>query len=164
MYGLPWITSFWSRMRRFANDFHEWCCHKWKSLANPFTSGPKIVIHCKPHIFLTRYAMEHSNPPKKSSITHFVIALLLGLHSLSRRTSYRKISWSLEVARFGFKLFQSLWTLTGRCLSNFKAIRSLWHPISQLREFTIFGGKTSYRLVNRDPGVESVRQWRSLLT
>ena len=31
---------------------------------------------------------------------------LLGLCSLSGRTSYRKIPWSLEAARFGFKRFQ----------------------------------------------------------
>ena len=83
----------------------------------------------------------------------------LGRHSLSGKTSYRKISWSLEAARFGFKLFQLLWNLAGtsaavppRCLSNFRAIRLLQHPISQLRDFTRFGGKTSYRLVNRGPG------------
>ena len=29
----------------------------------------------------------------------------LGLYSLSSRTSYRKFSWSIEVARFGFILF-----------------------------------------------------------
>ena len=82
-----------------------------------------------------------------------------GLYSLSRKTSYRKISWSLEAARFRFKLFQSLWNLAGtsaallpRCLSNFRAIRPLQHPISRLRDFTRFGGKTSYRLVNRGPG------------
>ena len=81
-----------------------------------------------------------------------------GLYSLSGKTSYRKISWSLEAARFGFKLFQSLWNLAGtsaallpRCLSNFRAIRPLPHPISRLRDFTRFGGKTSYRLVNRCP-------------
>ena len=81
-----------------------------------------------------------------------------GLYSLSGKTSYRKISWSLEAARFGFKLFQSLWNLVGtsaallpRCLSNFRAIRPLQHPISRLRDFTGFGGKTSYRLVNRGP-------------
>ena len=54
-----------------------------------------------------------------------------GLHSLSRRTSYRKISWSLEAVRFRFILFQLLLYLTGisaavllRCLSNFRAIQS----------------------------------------
>ena len=79
-----------------------------------------------------------------------------GLYSLSGKTSYRKNSWSLEAARFEFKLFQSLWNLAGtsaallpRCLSNFRAIRPLQHPISRLRDFTRFGGKTSYRLVNR---------------
>ena len=82
----------------------------------------------------------------------------LGLYSLSGKTSYRKISWSLEAARFGSKLFQSLWNLAGTsaallsmCLSNFWAIRPLQHPISRLRDYTRFGGKTSYRLVNRGP-------------
>ena len=36
-----------------------------------------------------------------------------GLYSLSRRTSYRKISWSLVARRFRFRLFQSFWNLTG---------------------------------------------------
>ena len=83
---------------------------------------------------------------------------LLGLYSLSGKTSYRKISWSLEAGRFGFKLFQSLWNLAGtsatllpRCLSNFRAIWPLQHPISWLRDFTRFGGKTSYHSVNRGP-------------
>ena len=86
------------------------------------------------------------------------LCLPQGLYSLSGKTSYHKISWSLEAARFGFKLFQSLWNLAGtsaaqlpRCLSNFRAIQPLQHPISRLRDFTRFGGKTSYRLVNRGP-------------
>ena len=90
-------------------------------------------------------------------------ATMLGLYSPSGKTSYRKISWSLEAARFEFKLFQSLWNLAGtsaallpRCLSNFRAIRPLQHPISRLRDFTRFGGKTSYRLVNRGPDVTSL--------
>ena len=91
--------------------------------------------------------------------TENLVHLTQGLYSLSGKTSYRKISWSLEATRFGFKLFQSLWNLAGtsaallpRCLSNFRAIRPLQHPISRLRDFTRFGGKTSYRLVNRGPG------------
>ena len=71
----------------------------------------------------------------------------LCLSSLSDKTSYRKISLSLEAARFGFKLFQSLWNLAGtsaalllRCLSNFRAIRPVQHPISRLRDFTRYGG------------------------
>ena len=55
-----------------------------------------------------------------------------GPYSLSGKTSYCKILWSLEVKRFGFSLFQSPRNLTGtsaaalpRCLSNFRAICSL---------------------------------------
>ena len=82
-----------------------------------------------------------------------------GLYSLSGRTSYRKISWSLEAARFGFIIFQSFWNLTSTsavllpmCPLNFKSIRSLYHPNLWLRNSQRFGGKTSYRLVNRSPG------------
>ena len=60
-----------------------------------------------------------------------ILNMIQGLYSLSGETSYCKISWSLEAARFEFRLFQSLWNLTGtsaalpRCLSNFGGIRSL---------------------------------------
>ena len=59
MHELPWITIFGSRVRRFANNFHEWRSHEWKSLANRITSDPKIVIHGNECIilFLTRYLM-----------------------------------------------------------------------------------------------------------
>ena len=74
------------------------------------------------------------------------------------KTSYRKIAWSLDVTGFGFRLYQSLRNFNGtsraalpRCLSNWRAIRSLLHPISRLRDFTRSGGKTSHRLVNRGP-------------
>ena len=78
----------------------------------------------------------------------------LGLCSLSGRSSYRKISRSLEATIVWFRLFQSLWNLTGTstaalpiCLSNFRAIRALYHPISRLRDFTRFNGKTSPRIL-----------------
>ena len=71
-----------------------------------------------------------------------------GVYSLSERMSYRKISLSLEAAGFGFKFFLSFCNLTGtspaplpRCLSNFKAVPSLWHLISRLRYFTRFDSK-----------------------
>ena len=44
----------------------------------------------------------------------------LGPISISDTTSYHKISWSLDAARFRFRLFQSLWTLTGRADSRFQ--------------------------------------------
>ena len=54
----------------------------------------------------------------------------LGPVSISDKTSYRKISWSLEAARLVVQIIASLWNLTGtsaallpRCLSNFEVIR-----------------------------------------
>ena len=44
---------------------------------------------------------------------HNALTVALGLYSLSDKTSYRKISWSLEAARFGFGLFQWLWNIRG---------------------------------------------------
>ena len=59
MHELPWKTIFGSRVRRFANNCHEWWSHEWKSLANRITSDPKIVIRGNECIilFLTRYLM-----------------------------------------------------------------------------------------------------------
>ena len=39
--------------------------------------------------------------------------IYLGLYSLSGKTSYRQISWSLEAARLGVIMIVSLWNLTG---------------------------------------------------
>ena len=45
IHSLPWITIVGSLLRRFANDFHSWLRHSWKSLANRLNRDPKIVIH-----------------------------------------------------------------------------------------------------------------------
>ena len=42
-----------------------------------------------------------------------LLVLKLGPVSISEKTSYRMISWSLEVARFVFRIVRSLWNLTG---------------------------------------------------
>ena len=52
MHELPWIMIFGSRVRQFANNFHEWRSHEWKSSANRFTSDPKIVIQSNQCIIL----------------------------------------------------------------------------------------------------------------
>ena len=82
----------------------------------------------------------------------------LGLYSLSGKTSYCQISWSLEAARLDVAMVVSLWNLTGtsaaalpRYLPNFRAIGKVSTRISRLRDFTRSCGKTSYRLVNRGP-------------
>ena len=91
---------------------------------------------------------------KTASKVHNCSQWIQGLYSL--RASYCKILWSLEAARFGFRLFQSLLNLTGtwaavlpRCLLNFRAIQPLQHSISWLRDFRRLGSKTSHCLVNR---------------
>ena len=82
----------------------------------------------------------------------------LGLYSLSGKTSYRQISWSLEAARLCVIMIVSHWNLTGisaallpSCLSNCRAIEKVYSRISRLRDFTRSCGKTSYGLVNRGP-------------
>ena len=123
--------------------------------------GNMLILKTPPHYSQTRKTVHYTMNCMPHSCTQ-------GLYSLSGKTSYRKISWSLEATRFGFKLFQSLWNLAGtsaallpRCLSNFRAIRPLQHPISRLRDFTRFGGKTSYRLVNRGPVWAATRHQQS---
>ena len=76
-----------------------------------------------------------------------------GLYSLSGKTSYHQISWSLEAARLGVIIIAPLWNLTGtsaallpRGLSNIRAIANL-----ATRDFTRSCSKTSYRLVNWGP-------------
>ena len=73
MHELPWITIFWSQVGWFANYFHEWRSHEWKSLANHLTSDQKIVIHGKECIilFLARYfisSTHHSSTNNHQSL------------------------------------------------------------------------------------------------
>ena len=69
-------------------------------------------------------AHNHRNyPPSTGDVTVLLVQLIqfssppeshnLGLDALSGKTSYRQISWSLEAARFGFRLLHSPWNLTG---------------------------------------------------
>ena len=60
---------------------------------------------------------------------------------ISNKTSYRKISQSLDVTRSVFRIVRSLWNLTGTsaellpmCLLNFKAMRRFKQPISRIRD------------------------------
>ena len=92
-----------------------------------------------------------------------LLQIVQGIYSLSGKTSYRQIPWSLEAARLGVIMIVSLWNLTGisaallpRCLLNFKAFGKVQTRILRLRDFTRSCGKTSYRLVNRGPGHWSI--------
>ena len=55
-------------------------------------------------ISLRDYSRDHDHNEVTQSGHGIIIYISLGLYSLSRRVSYRKISWSLEAARFGFRL------------------------------------------------------------
>ena len=69
------------------------------------------------------------NKEKKKRSSNIMQALL-GPVSISNKTSYRKILWSLGAARLVVWIITSLWNLTGtsaalllpRCLPNFRAI------------------------------------------
>ena len=76
--------------------------------------------------------------------------------SISDKTSYRKMTWSLEAARFVFRIVRSLWNLIGTsaallpmCISNFKAMRYFKLSVSRLWDFTRSYDNTSYRILKR---------------
>ena len=84
----------------------------------------------------------------------------------SGKMSYCQILWSFKAAEFCFKRFQSLWRLAGssvialsRCLSNFRVMRSLQHPILRLHDFMGFASKASYCLRNRCPELVQILSW-----
>ena len=65
MHELPWITIFWSRVGCFANDFHEWRSHEWKSLTKHLTSDQKPLFTVTNVLFYFLHAilyLEHTNP------------------------------------------------------------------------------------------------------
>ena len=75
------------------------------------------------------------------------------------KTSYFQISRNLEVVRYVFVIIRSLWiwkdastALLPRCLSNFEAMLSVYHPIQWLRDLTRFGCKTSSTQCGNSPG------------
>ena len=102
--------------------------------------GARYVINCHG----IDYAMYPGLPYWRVSSTSTVLVLrndndrqckyisTFSLMPLSGRMSYHKIWWSLQAAKFGVGLFQTLWNLTGssvaalsRCLSNCRAVHSL---------------------------------------
>ena len=90
------ITIFWSRVRRFANNFHEWRSHKWKSLANRLRSEPKIFIHGNKCfiLFLTCYFMSWTYYSTKNYYRSLISPLSLWT-VFSDLVLWRHHSWSL---------------------------------------------------------------------
>ena len=135
--------------------YHELCTqfalsyHWFWLMASLFYPHPILPIFT--HIHFTRHVSVHllcfirlpsASEASPKNMDKQITWIILGQYSPSWRTSCRKISWSLQATTFGFRLFQSLWNLTG---TSAAALRSLYHPISRLRYFTRSCGKTSYR-------------------
>ena len=96
-----------------------------------WTKAPYCYIDCCEWIPLS-FETEYDNSYSRKCVCKCHLQnggyFVQGLYSLSGKTSYRQISWSLEAARLGVIMIVSLWNLAGisaalpRCLSNFRAI------------------------------------------
>ena len=140
-------------------------CRKWSTSCILLCTIISIKYSYTPCVKNNRSlgrSVPYSPPMENDSCRGWALYKYVTLGSLSNsylgeRSSYHNISWSLEAARFGFRRFQSLWTLTGnfaaalpKCLSNFWSdtiIITSKLTASRLYEIC---GKTSFRLVNRD--------------
>ena len=100
MHDLQWITMFWSWVRWFANDFHEWRRHEWKSLANHITSDQtnrySRVTNVLFYFLHASLSPEYTILLKQSSIAHFVFVAKEGIFWLSIVTSSQ---WMCDVTR-----------------------------------------------------------------
>ena len=87
-------------------------------------------------------------------VAYYAFKLIQGFYSLCGRTSYRKISWSLEAARLcwnnriGLNFDRHLDSFAAELPANFSAIGKVETRISRLRDFTRTYGKTPVRLMN----------------
>ena len=153
------MTCHWTAPSHYLNQ--------WWSIVNwTFRNKPQWNFNRNSNIFIQENALENvvcdlASSGLGSNVLIYVMtsgrwrrnsyipSFLQGLHSLSGKTSYRQISWTLEAARLYIIMIESLWNLTD--ISNFRAIGKVYIKISRLRDFTRSCGGTSARLVNRDP-------------
>ena len=81
-----------------------------------------------------------------STLVDSCASFTLDLYSINWLTSYCKISWSLDAARFGFRLFLSLWNLTA--ISAVALSTPQWSEDSGLQSwFTGTGTKLCFVVV-----------------
>ena len=94
IHSSPWITIFWSLVRWFANDFHSWLRHSWKSLANHPPRDQKIVIHGNSCIILYYFLVFISSWFSQLLMTWNIFLLI----------QHHYIHWPMSsVAKNGFK-------------------------------------------------------------
>ena len=80
MHEWRWITIFGSRVRRFANNFHAWRSHAWKSLANRITSDQKLLFMVTNVLLYFLHAIlcpGHTIPLKKNNYWSLISTLSL---------------------------------------------------------------------------------------
>ena len=117
---------------RFANDFHLWLRHSWKSLANRLTRDPKIVIHGNSCIILyfiywVSYIILKVN---RTYIISIINALLVSHRIGTTRATKMAAFWESQMLEFcnNNKIYtwNTFWTCLIRCV-NMKWIRLvLW--------------------------------------
>ena len=102
------------------------------------------------HIYICVLNAHNDNSENSNFTILRNISLLIGwpLHPATDFPILKLRKWNRQLF---FLLMENI-AMLPRCLSDFRAIRSIQHPISRLRDFKRFGGKTSYRFVNRGPG------------
>ena len=83
------------------------------------------------------------------------------VHYAACKTSYRKISWTLEAVKLDVKIITLLWNLKGGSttmlpirLANFRTIEKVKTRISQPRGFVRSCDKMSVRLTKKEPGFQ----------
>ena len=105
------------RASNVENDSIWWCHHDTNTLSllasavNVSIGSGKGLrpVQCQ----TITWTYDNSKQQSYYHDNYLKLPVLLGIYSLSGKTSYGKISWSLKVARFGFRLFQWLWNFTG---------------------------------------------------
>ena len=63
-YGLLWITMILVTSDWFANNFHEWLSHEWKSFANHPISDQKPISHGNPCVNLSLTCFSGAKPQR----------------------------------------------------------------------------------------------------
>ena len=89
----------------------------WRILRHAQPALLHQVIYARPSEGGFYWRWPKSNPLNKHIVwmdeQKIPVSWQLGLYSLSGKTSYRQISWSLAAARLDFMIILSLWNWTG---------------------------------------------------
>ena len=152
---------------RFVVDWTHRDNFYWNWNRNKINSSRKYILKC--HLILIQENAFENVICKMAAILFRPQCDMLSCHydpvlySLSVKTSYRQILWSLKATRLGVIMIKSFWNLTGisaallpRCLSNIRVIEKAKTPILPLWGFTRSCCKTSICLVNRGPDKHAV--------